>query len=278
MNVSYLVLKAAQNLFGKAPGGLQPDELEKAQRMAQRQSLLEDKVLASDEASQVMVPPTTLDSALAEVRGRYDSDDAYATDLAGNGLTPAEFATALERELRVEAILEKVGSRAAQVSDIDVELYFHYHPEQFQRLETRLARHILITLNDDYAENRREAAMERISAIAERLRKDPKRFEEQALKHSECPTAMQGGVLGEVQPGKLYAELETVLFALAEGELSGVVESPLGLHLLRCDAIKPGGVLTLNEARQPIRKVLEGRRKRVCQQAWLKSLGQPVDT
>ena len=274
MNVAYLVLKAAHNLFGKAPGGLQPDELERARRMAVRQSELENKVLASDEARSAVVPAATLRDAIAEVRNRYDSDEAYAEDLAGNGLTPDEFAISLERELRVEAVLEKVGSRAAKVSDIDVELYYHYHPEQFQRLETRLARHILVTLNDDYAENRREAALTRIEAIAARLAKDPKRFEEQALKHSECPTAMQGGVLGEVRRGQLYPELEAVLFELAEGEMGGVVESPLGLHLIRCDAIVSAGALGLSDARKPIRKMLESRRKRVCQQAWLKTLGR----
>lgn len=71
------------------------------------------------------------------MRGRYPSREAYLHDLAANGLDEAEFAAALARELKVEATLEKVASRAAQVSDIDVELYYHYHPEQFRRPETR---------------------------------------------------------------------------------------------------------------------------------------------
>lgn len=274
MNVAYLVLKAANNLYGKAPAGLAPDELERVRHMATRQSELENKVLTSVEALGATVPATTLCDALAEVRSRYDSDAAYVDDLAGNGLTPDEFAVALERELRVDAILEMVGSHAAKVSDIDIELYYHYHPEQFQGAETRLARHILVTVNEDYAENRRDAAMERITVIAARLAKDPKRFEEQAMKHSECPTALQGGVLGEVRRGQLYSELDVALFTLSEGELSAVVESPLGLHLLRCDAIRPAAVLNLDAARTPIRKLLEGRRKRICQQAWLKTLSQ----
>jgi len=113
-------------------------------------------------------------------------------------LDTAGFAVALERELKVEAILEKVATRAAKISDMDVELYYQFHPEQFRRPETRLARHILVTINDSIAENTRAAARQRIEAIATRLAKEPQRFEEQALKHSECPTALDGGKLGDL--------------------------------------------------------------------------------
>jgi peptidyl-prolyl cis-trans isomerase C len=175
----------------------------------------------------------------------------------------------------VEAILEKVGARAPQVSEIDVELYYHYHPDQFRRPETRLARHILVTLNPTLPDNTEVAARSRIEAIAARLEKSPRRFEEQALKHSECPTALQGGRLGDIPRGQLYPELDAALFSLTAGRISAVLESPLGYHLVLCEAITPERILSLNQARGPIRARLEKNRKRICQQAWLKQL-QPT--
>ena len=172
----------------------------------------------------------------------------------------------------MEAILEKVGTQAEQVTDTDVELYYQYHPDQFRRQETRLARHILVTLNETIPENTREAAFKRISEIAKRLQKEPGRFEEQALKHSECPTALEGGKLGDLPRGKLFPELEQVLFGLDAGEVSDVIESELGFHVLRCDSITAASVLGLPQARPHIRKVLEQKRKRAVQQAWLRQL------
>lgn len=273
-STAYLVLKTAQNLYGKAPAALAPEELAQARGLADRQATLERRVLASSEARDAVVPGATLEAAVREIRGRYPDEEAFLADLAANGLDPEGFSHALERELKVDAVLEKVGSRAALVSPIDVELYYHYHPDQFQRPETRQARHILITINEDLAENTREAAMRRASAIAARLAKDPRRFEEQAMKHSECPTALQGGLLGEVRRGQLYAELEAVLFELEPGRISALVESPLGLHILRCEAVSPAGPLPLDSVRDKIRQHLEARRKRICQKAWLKTLGQ----
>jgi peptidyl-prolyl cis-trans isomerase C len=270
--VAYLELKTAQNLFGKPPTALETDEREHVRRMAANQFGLEARVLAAPEARDAMVPPASLAAAMEEIRKRYADEADFHDDLQHNGLDEAGFMDALERELMVEAILEKVGTRAAQVSDIDVELYYQYHPDQFQRPETRRVRHILITLNDDLPDNTRPVAQGRIEAVAARLARDPKRFEEQAMKHSECPTALQGGLLGEVPRGQLYPELDAALFDMAEGEISGILESPMGLHLLRCDGITPATVLTLKQARGPIRTLLEQRRKRACQGAWMKQL------
>lgn len=272
MSPAYLVLKTATSLYGKGTAALTAEERAKAEQLAARQLDLEARVLASPEARDVAVPEATVQAALAEIRGRYPDAEAFENDLAGNGLSVAQYATALERELRVDAILEKVASRSAQVGDVDVDLYYQFHPDEFMRPEIRRARHILITVNETLPDNGREAAHRRIAEIAARLAKDPKRFEEQALKHSECPTAMQGGLLGEVVRGKLYPELEAVLFDLEESELSPVVESELGFHILRCDAIIPAGPVPLAQVRAKVREMLEGRRRRICQNAWIKNL------
>jgi len=270
--VAYLALKAAQKLYGKAPAALAADESERVQNMAQKQFELEARILSAPEARDAMVPPATLKSALQEIRGRYENEDDFADDLASNGLSEAEFAEALERELRVEAILEKVGTLAEQVTSTDVELYYQYHPDQFRRQETRLARHILVTINETIPENTRDAALKRITEIAKRLQKEPARFEEQALKHSECPTAMNGGLLGRVPRGQLYPELETVAFALTEGELSPIVESELGWHLIHCETIESERHSKFDEVRQTIRDHLEQQRRGTCQKSWINAL------
>ncbi len=273
-DIAYLALKAAQKIFGKSTAALQQTEFNRVHEMAQKQYQLESRILATAEARDVMVPPATLASALDQIHGRYERKSEFSEDLARNGLDEAGFASALERELKIEAIMEKIGTRSERVSETDVELYFQYHPGQFRRQETRTARHILITLNETIPENTHGTALRRIEEIAQRLAKEPARFEEQALKHSECPTALEGGKLGELPRGKLFPELDAALFELKAGEVSGILESELGFHVLRCDAITPANVLSLSQARPHIRKVLEQKRKRSFQQAWIKTLLQ----
>lgn len=275
IGVAYLVLKTAHKLYGKGPDNLSPAEFERVQKMARKQHELESLVLVAPEARDVMVPKATLSAALDEICGRYENQDEFLDALDSNGLDHAGFASAMERELKVEAILEKVGTRAANVTDIDVELYYLYHPDKFRRPETRAARHILVTINETYPDNTRTNARQRIEAVATRVLKEPERFEEQALKHSECPTALQGGVLGVLPRGTLFPQLDEALFSMNTGDVSGILESELGFHVLRCDAITSASVLSFDQAKQHIKNLLERKRKATCQKAWVKQLLAP---
>ena len=66
--------------------------------------------------------------------------------------------------------------------------------------------------------------------------------------------------------------LDEVLFKLSVKGVSGVVESPLGFHILRCDAITEAGVLSHQQASLHIRKLLEQKRRRICQKTWVGQL------
>jgi parvulin-like peptidyl-prolyl isomerase len=83
---------------------------------------------------------------------------------------------------------------------------------------------------------------------------------------------LDGGKLGNLPRGKLFPELDKALFELKAGEVSGVLQSELGFHVLRCDAITEACVLGYDQAKQHIRKLMEQKRKRVCQQVWVKQL------
>jgi peptidyl-prolyl cis-trans isomerase C len=135
-------------------------------------------------------------------------------------------------------------------------------------------RQILITVNEDFAENRAAEALARIERLAERLAGRVQRFGALARRHSECPSAVEDGRLGTVARGQLYPELDAALFALAEAEVSAVVGSELGFHLLWCEKIHPGISLPFNKVRDQVRELVEGRQRRNCQKAWIAELRQ----
>ena len=270
----YYLLKVAHEQFGRAPGELAAEQLEQATRIVARQRRIEDAVLRSREAAGVVIPEAQVEDAWASIGSRYADGAALRAALDGHGLDDAGLRAVLARELKVEAVLERICAALPEVSDTDVSLYYFSHLEQFEVPDTRVARHILITINADFAENTREAARNRIETIAKRVRNKPERFAEQALKHSECPTALQDGLLGTVKRGTLYPELEACLFQLDEGQIGPVVESPLGFHLLRCEAIQEARRVPLEEVLPRLRDSLQNRQRKAHQRQWLASLLQ----
>ncbi|MEW6163867.1 MAG: nitrogen fixation protein NifM [Pseudomonadota bacterium] len=268
----WLALKLARELYGKSPQALAPDENRRVSEVALRQAEIERRILATVEAAGVVLPDAAVDRALDEIRARYADADEYRADLARADLSPASLRAAVERDLAVEAVLEQVAGRVAPVSATDVEIFYLQHAARFQKPETRRLRHILVTINEALPGSERAAAREKIEGIRARLLKEPARFADQALKHSECPTAMNGGLLGDLPRGKLYAELDAVAFALPADGLSDIVESPLGFHVLLCESIDAARAVPLAEAHERVRAHLEENRRQAAQKTWVARL------
>ena len=270
--LAYPLFKVAQEKFACAPAQLSPAQREQAEQIARNKIAIENAVLRSNEAAGVSVPPAQLEAAMAQIKERFDDEQVMESGLQKLGIDREDLYDAIARELRVEAVLERVGARSDPVSETDVRLFYYMNPERFQRPEIREARQILITINDDFPENRREEALRRINAIRPRLLKKPERFAEQALKHSECPTSLNGGLMGQVQRGQLYPELEAVLFSLVPGKISEVVESELGFHLLLCDSIQPAGQIPIEDVLPRLTEFLNARQRSRLQRRWLADL------
>lgn len=265
---AYLRLKLSWELFKKAPEALSPPEKNRLDQVAGRQTILEGRILASPEGALVVVPPTTLAARLAEIRTRFGSDQEYRQDLARIGLTEAGLAEAVTRDLRVETVLEKVASRAAPVTEVEAEIFYRLHPEAFLRPEARRLRHILVTFTAETEKEEARRLLEKLRGTA----RSAAAFAAAALRHSHCPTALQEGQLGIVQRGQLFPELEPAAFALAEGALSGILESPAGLHVLRCDQVFAAGTMEFGQVKARIVEKLTEQRRRQVQRDWIAGL------
>ena len=268
MPSGYIELKLSRELYQKAPDALNPAERQRIAATAARQDELERRILASPEAATVHVPAATLRNRLDEIASRYPDETAMEQDLASIGLQGADLAAAVERDLRIEAVLEKIAATATPATRVDAEIYYHLHPAAFDRPETRRLRHILITFENPAERLRHTALLERLRPTLN----GPESFAEAALQHSHCPTALEGGQLGVVGRGQLYPELEPAAFALAEGAISEVLESPVGLHLLYCEAIPPSGLLPFDEVVERIIERLDEQRRRKAQRQWIAAL------
>lgn len=269
---SYCLLRTALALFKKTPKELNSDELAAVTSQARNEYAIETRVLKSPEAASVIVTEQALADAVQQIRERFSDEDSFLAELEQNGLTLQALQSALLRQCKVEHVLESVAYRASTVSDVEVDIFYHMHPENFHRPEQRAAKHILITINPDFPENSPENALQRITEIAEKLKAKPYKFADLAMKHSECPTALQGGELGVFTRGQLYPEIEAVLFKLKEGQISRIVETEVGFHIVQCGKIHLAETLSLKKARPKIRRIMQERSRRNCQRAWLASL------
>lgn len=268
----YHLLRNALETFQKNLPHLDEKEFNRVCQRADRSFQLESLALQSPEASQIIIPPARVEMALQEIADRYPNDEDFTIDLSQNGLTPDTLRQALHRELLFDGILQKIAARSIAINDIDVQLYYEMNRSRFLQPETRLVRQILITVNNDYPENHYDAVLQRIRQVAAQATGNAKQFGKLARQYSECPTAMEGGKLGNLPYGKLYPQLDAALFAMTAGTVSDPIETELGFHLLLCEHIYPAQQVSLTQAKPQIRALLQERAQRNCQKAWLKQL------
>jgi peptidyl-prolyl cis-trans isomerase C len=269
---NYHLLRNALNGFQKNLTQLDPNEYQQVYRQACKSYEMESLVLASPEAEGLVISEQQLDLSIDEVASRYADRQAFAQDLESNNLDEQSLRKALYRELMFDAVMQRVAAKSAAVNELDIHLFYEMHHDRFEQQETRQTRHILITINPDFPENQRDVALQRMQQAVAKLAGRVNRFDEFAKRYSECPTAMEGGKLGEVSRGQLYESLDTALFNMQEGEISGIIESEMGFHILYCEKIKPGKRIPLSKASTKIRQILQERQRRNCQKSWLNSL------
>jgi len=259
----YLTIKHAQALFATSPEQLTPEQRQKVSVVVARQREIERSILSSRQAANVLVRSEAIDQCIQEIASRFATEAEFICDMARNGLS-------------LQNLLEAVSAHVSPVSNLETELFYHLHYERFQQQEKRTLRHILITINEEMKGSSRTEALTRIEAIRDLLIKFPDRFAEQALRNSECPTAMQGGLLGQVPRGQLFPELDAAAFAMRPGSISEILESPMGFHILRCENIQPAGVVPLTTVRNRIREQMLKTRRENRQRAWVRGLMERI--
>lgn len=268
----YLLYKNAAKLFEKPWYQLEEEEKMRVRREAEEESAVQQAILTSEEAVAVSLEAAVVDEAVATISKRFADAVDFERELKRNGLDEKSLRLGLTDELKAEGVLAKIAGRADEPSEEEVGSFYRQHRGRFVSPETRKARHILVTINDDFRENTRSEAAKRISRIMDELLPAPEKFTEYAQKYSECPSAIRGGDLGPVPRGKLLAGLEEALFTLEQGEVSDILESELGFHLLLCEEIQPRRELDLEAAAPLIRDHLRRRNRESCQGKWLQML------
>ncbi|MEO5330911.1 MAG: SurA N-terminal domain-containing protein [Magnetococcus sp. YQC-5] len=147
---------------------------------------------------------------------------------------------------------------AVTVTEEEIKEFYNEHNKEYQRAETRSARHILVKVDDKTTS---EAAMEKIKQAQERL-KGGESFEDVAKALSEDASAGQGGDLGEFGRGVMVGAFETVAFALETGKISDPVTTEYGIHLIRVDKINPAEIKPLESVATEIKtRIVESKAK-----------------
>jgi peptidyl-prolyl cis-trans isomerase C len=136
------------------------------------------------------------------------------------------------------------------------------------------ARHILIRAGEDATPEAKQDAKTKIDDIAKQIEGGAD-FSELAKAESQDPgSGARGGDLGEFGPGQMVPPFEQAAFALEAGEVSDVVETQFGYHIIKVDEKNSA---SLDEVREQLKNGLEMRQREMVLQEWIGELSEKAD-
>ncbi|MDD4102686.1 MAG: peptidylprolyl isomerase [Kiritimatiellae bacterium] len=243
-----------------------PDLVKKATEQAIGAKLLMEEadrldLRASDEA---------LEAQVQKIVGQVGGREAFEKALAAQKSDEAAFREQLRRGLKVDLLVEKVSADVPDPTEDDIQKHFDAHKDEYATGERVLAQHILITPDGETQVSKDEARV-KIEGIRERVQAG-KSFSDEAAEHSMCPSGKDGGSLGWFGRGMMVPEFDQAVFSMSVGEVSGIIETQFGYHIIYKTDHEAAGEADFDQVREKVRDFLRHARRGEAMTAYVEEL------
>ena len=204
----------------------------------------------------IKVDPKEIDEQLTALKGRFPSEAEFKNALSRMNLTEADLRFQFERDLAIRKLLDgQIGDKVA-VSEKETRAYYDGNLETFKKPEQVRASHILIKVDPGADEAKKAEARTKIESLQTRLKKGED-FGALAKENSEGPSGPKGGDLGFFGRGQMVKPFEEAAFTMKPGQVSGMVETRFGYHLIMVTDRTPEGIHTYEEVKDRLEQYLK---------------------
>jgi len=180
----------------------------------------------------------------------------YQARLAAEGMTLERVKKDIHRQLmRMRLFRREVQSRIL-VTDEEIGRYYDEHREDYEGKEAVRIKQIFLPAPAQGDETTRHNARQMAGQLRDRIA-NGEQFEMIAARYSRAPGADQGGDIGFIEKGIILPEVERVAFSLEIGQISDVIESEVGMHLISVVDRRGAGLKPLTDVRNEIKAKIE---------------------
>jgi len=197
------------------------------------ENLITNELLYQEtERKGIKVGEQAVNEQLNKIRQRFPSEEAYKSTIGKMNLSEADIKTQIEKGLSIQQLVKQEFSQKVNVSEKDTRAYYEGNQKMFRRPEEIRASHILIKVDSKSTESQKADAYKKISEIQVKIQQGGD-FAALAKEFSQGPSNVKGGDLGFFKRGQMVKPFEKAAFALVPGEVSGIVETRFGYHLIK---------------------------------------------
>jgi len=242
--------------------GQKPDE---AQTSEIKNNVLENLITREllwqeSQKSGVKIADSAVDEEISKWKKQFSDEEQFKTIIASMNISEEDLKAQMKQRMSVQEFLDKKLEQKISVSDKEVKEYYDSHPDDFKQPEQVKASHILVKVDPKADEAAKAGARKKLEDIENKVKKGED-FAAIAKSSSDCPSKDNGGDLGYFSRGQMVKPFEDAAFALKTGEVSKIVETQFGFHLIKAVDKKADKTLSYDEVKDELKDYLKQQKK-----------------
>ncbi len=216
------------------------------------ENLIDQELLYQDAKSKgLTIADSAIDTQIDAVKGQFPDEATYKSELAKQGMTEEEIRKDIGKTLLVEDYITSKYGPTIKIEDAEVLKFYQENSQYFSKPEQVRASHILIKVEPDAEDSVKKDALNRINAIKDRIASGEE-FSDLARELSEGPSNVNGGDLGAFGRGQMVKSFEDAVFSLNVGNVSDIVETQFGYHIIKLTAKEAPSNVPIEEVKAQI--------------------------
>lgn len=263
--------RAIRNLEMNAGGNVPAERRAEIYRGVLDQ-LIDVKLLEQEAAARnIKATDDEVARGLEEMKSQAPDADTFAKALTARQMTEADLRDEARQRLTVDKLLVAEVEPRAAVNAQDIEAFYKGNPQFFMQPEAVRASHILVKVEPDATAAVKEAARTRAADLLKQVNGGGD-FAALAQQHSQDGSAAGGGDLGFFPRGQMVKAFEDTAFGLKPGQVSELVESEFGFHIIKVTDHRPARTVPLAEVNDRIAMALRQQKQQELAQQFVESL------
>jgi peptidyl-prolyl cis-trans isomerase C len=224
-------------------------------------------------ARNITAPDDEVEAQIQSVRSQFPNEEEFRKALEARSMSVESLRSDARNGIVINKMIETEVGQEAQATDEEARAFYESNPDKFKQDEMVRASHILLMVDakaDEAAKKQKRAEIEKILKRA-RAGED---FAKLAKAHSQDGSAAQGGDLNFFPRGRMVPPFEQAAFALKPGEISGVVTTQFGYHIIKVTDRRPPTTVPLETVNGQLKEFLTKQKQKERADAFIAGLKQ----
>jgi peptidyl-prolyl cis-trans isomerase C len=208
---------------------------------------------------------------MTQLKGQFPTPQAFQEALTTRGMTLDSLRKDARVDISVTKLMDAEVATLPGPSDADAKAFYDKNPDKFKEEESVRASHILVRVDEKADAATKQKARAEIDSVLKQIKAGGD-FAKLAQEHSQDGSAAQGGDLNYFSKGQMVPAFDKVAFELKPGQVSDVVTTQFGYHIIKVVDHKAGRTVPFEEAQAKIKDFLGGQKKQEHADAFIEGL------